>query len=185
MMADRARMPTWLGIGTLALCGLLTACAGEEFGDLKQWMDDSSKSLVGKVEPLPEVKPYEPYIYNAFNLTDPFSPIKLKMERGKASAFAPDTNRPKEPLESFDLEKLKMVGTLERDKAIYALIRTPEPDKTMYRVKVGNYIGQNFGLITSITETEVKLKEIVEDSNGDWVERTSSIVLDETQQEKK
>ncbi|WP_249383916.1 pilus assembly protein PilP [Chitinivorax sp. B] len=167
----------------LFLGSVLAGCAGEEFGDLKTWMDESSRNLRGKVEPLPEVKPYEPYAYEAFNLTDPFSAIKLKMDKSKASAFAPDTNRPKEPLESFDLEKLKMVGTLSRTGVIYALIKTP--DNTMYRVKTGNYIGQNFGLITGVTESEVKIKEIVEDSNGDWVERASAIALDEQQQEQK
>ncbi|MBB5017481.1 type IV pilus assembly protein PilP [Chitinivorax tropicus] len=174
---------TYLLYPVLMASSLLVGCAGEEFGDLKTWMDQESSKLQGKVEPLPEVKPYEPYAYDAFNLTDPFNTIKLKMDKSKSSAFAPDTNRPKEPLESFDLEKLKMVGTLSRAGVIYALVRTP--DNTMYRVKTGNYIGQNFGLITGVTESEVKIKEIVEDSNGDWIERASSIALDEQQQEQK
>lgn len=162
---------------------MLSACGGDEHSDIRAWMEDSSKGLQGKVEPMPQIKPYVPYVYAAFELTEPFSELKLKVERPANGVLAPNANRPKEPLEAFDLEKLQMVGTLERAKVMYALIKTPEG--SMYRVKPGNYIGQNFGLITEISETEVKLKEIVEDSNGDWVERTSTIVLNEHQQEQK
>jgi type IV pilus assembly protein PilP len=162
---------------------LLSGCANEEYGDLRAWMEESARNMHGKVDPLPQVKPYVPYVYAAFDLTEPFSELKLKVERPKNGVLAPNTNRPKEPLEAFDLEKLIMAGTLERANVMYALIKTPEG--SMYRVKPGNYIGQNFGLITEISETEVKLKEIVEDSNGDWVERASTIVLEEHQQEQK
>lgn len=171
------------GLTLLASVLLLAGCAGEEHGDLRAWMEESARNMHGKVDPLPQVKPYVPYVYAAFDLTEPFSELKLKVERPKNGVLAPNTNRPKEPLEAFDLEKLIMAGTLERANVMYALIKTPEG--SMYRVKPGNYIGQNFGLITEISETEVKLKEIVEDSNGDWVERASTIVLEEHQQEQK
>ena len=88
--------------------------------------------------------------------------------------MAPDLNRRKEPLEAFPLEQLKMVGTLSQDKETYALVRA---DKTLYRVKKGNYMGQNFGLITDVNESEIKLKEIVQDSAGDWAERQSVLPL--------
>ena len=84
----------------------------------------------------------------------------------------------KEPLEAFPLEQLKMVGTLSQGNDVYALVRA---DKTLYRVKKGNYMGQNFGLITDVTEGEIKLKEIVQDSAGDWTERQSTLpLLEET-----
>lgn len=178
------RLPNHIvGLTLLSSLLLLTGCANEEHSDLRSWMEESARNMHGKVDPLPQVKPYVPYVYAAFDLTEPFSELKLKVERPKNGVLAPNTNRPKEPLEAFDLEKLIMAGTLERANIMYALIKTPEG--SMYRVKPGNYIGQNFGLITEISETEVKLKEIVEDSNGDWVERASTIVLEEHQQEQK
>lgn len=179
-----ARLTTPISsMALLSLTVILGGCSNEEHSDLRAWMDESTRNMHGKVEPLPQVKPYVPYVYEAFDLTEPFSELKLKVERPKNGVLAPNTNRPKEPLEAFDLEKLVMAGTLERANVMYALIKTPEG--SMYRVKPGNYIGQNFGLITEISETEVKLKEIVEDSNGDWVERASTIVLEEHQQEQK
>lgn len=89
----------------------------------------------------------------------------------------PDFNRPKEPLESFSLETLKMVGMLSKQGEIHAVIKTP--DNAIYHVKKGNYAGQNFGLITQITASEVTLREIVQDSAGDWSERTSALILQE------
>ena len=93
---------------------------------------------------------------------------------GGGGGIAPDLNRRKEPLEAFPLEQLKMVGTLSQGKDTYALVRA---DKTLYRVKKGNYMGQNFGLITDVTDSEIKLKEIVQDSAGDWAERQSVLPL--------
>lgn len=162
----------------------LAGCSGEQFGDLKAWMDESSNELKlkSRVEPLPEVKPYQPYVYDAFSLVDPFNRSKMEIAKKTSGALAPNMNRPKETLEAYDLEKLRMVGTLQRGKDINALIRTP--DGNLYRVKVGSYMGQNFGMVTVINETGVTLKEIVEDSGGDWVERTSVLALDDTEQKK-
>ena len=89
----------------------------------------------------------------------------------------PDLTRPKEPLEAFSLETLKMVGVLSRKGVIHAVIKTP--DNAIYHVKKGNYVGQNFGLITQIGDSEVSLREIVQDSAGDWSERTSTLILQE------
>lgn len=171
---------TILSLSALVLC--LSACDNREFGDIKQWMDESTKNMHGKVEPLPEVKPYQPLVYNAFDLVDPFNRVKLEVAKKGRDALRPNPNRPKETLEAYDLEKLKMVGTLEQQKTINALIRSP--DGNLYRVKLGSYMGQNFGMVTAITERDVTLKEIVEDSGGDWVERTSVLSLDETEQKK-
>ena len=158
MMARLTKLT--LSMALLPMAAMLGGCGNEEHSDLRAWMDESTRNMHGKVEPLPQVKPYVPYVYEAFDLTEPFSELKLKVERPRNGVLAPNTNRPKEPLEAFDLEKLVMAGTLERANVMYALIKTPEG--SMYRVKPGNYIGQNFGLITEISETEVKLKEIVE-----------------------
>ncbi|MDR3412329.1 MAG: pilus assembly protein PilP [Formivibrio sp.] len=170
----------WIGV-SLALLSL-GGCFGDENSDLKAWMKTSSEGLQGKVEPLPEVKPYQPFVYNAFDLVDPFRASKMDFARkgGMSGALAPNTNRPKEPLEAYDLEKLKMVGILQQGKNIQALVSAP--DGNLYRVKLGSYLGQNFGMVVGITETEIKLKEIVEDSGGDWGERSTSLNLEEVGQ---
>lgn len=166
----------------IALLGLaLSACGGSQHDDLVQFVKDAGKDLRGKVEPLPEVKPYEPFAYNGFDLPDPFRPRKLQPAKG-GGGVQPDLNRRKEPLEAYPLENLKMVGTLQQNRITYALIKTP--DKNLYRVKMGNYVGQNFGIITGVTETEVKLTEIVQDSAGDWTEKGTSINLSEEQDQK-
>ena len=158
---------------------LLVAGCSSEIDELKTFVRDSDKGIPRRVEPLPAVKPFEPFAYEGFDLPDPFKPRKLQDKRdGSASGLAPDLNRRKEPLEAFPLEQLKMVGTLSQNKETYALVRA---DKTLYRVKKGNYMGQNFGLITDVTESEIKLKEIVQDSAGDWAERQSILpLLEET-----
>jgi type IV pilus assembly protein PilP len=165
----------------MTLCCLaLTACGGGDMDDLKQFVENSGAGLRGKVEPLPEVKPYEPFAYNAFDLSDPFKPRKIGPGKGKEGGLQPDLTRRKEPLEEFPLESLKMVGFLQKEKLNYALISTPEKD--LQQVKVGNYMGQNFGIITdvvirSISDAEIKLTELIQDSSGNWTESQTSMVL--------
>ena len=153
----------------------LTGCGGSGMGDLQTFVNETGKDMQGKIEPLPEVKAYEPFSYNAFDLPDPFKPRKLSSSGG--GGIQPDLNRPKEPLESYSLETLKMVGTLSKKGVVNVVVRTP--DNAIYHVKKGNYAGQNFGLITKITDGEVTLREIVQDSAGDWSERTSTLILQE------
>ena len=163
-----------------ALVVLLAGCGGEEHRDLKEELANLTKDMRGRVEPLPQVKPYEPVPYTAEGTVDPFRPDRIdvaggpRAPRADAGKMAPDLSRPKEPLEAFPLEQLKMVGTISQGKDTYAIVRA---DKTLYRVKKGNYMGQNFGLITDVTESEIKLKEIVQDSAGDWAERQSILPL--------
>ncbi len=154
---------------------MLAAGCGSQLDDLKKFVRDSDKNLPRRVEPLPSVKPFEPFAYEGFDLPDPFKPRKLAAPKeGPGTGVAPDLNRRKEPLEAFPLDQLKMVGTLQQGNDTYALVRA---DKTLYRVKKGNYMGQNFGLITDVTDSEIKLKEIVQDSGGDWAERQSVLPL--------
>ena len=160
---------------------LLTACGGEPYEDLKQFVKASDNLPRGRIEALPEVKPYEPVAYNAFDLSDPFRPRKVEQSKG-AGGLAPDMNRRKEALEAYPLDNLRMVGTLEQGRGIFALVRTPE--NTLYRVSQGNYLGQNFGFITQITDSSVTLKEIVQDGTGDWSERVSTLQLLEEDQRK-
>jgi len=156
---------------------LLGGCSSD-LDDLKQFVRESDKRVPPKIDPLPAVKPFEPFTYEGFDLPDPFKPRKLSAPKEGGGGLAPDLNRRKEPLEAFPLEQLKMVGTLSQGPDTYALVRA---DKTLYRVKKGNYMGQNFGLITDVTDGEIKLKEIVQDSAGDWAERQSVLpLLEET-----
>ena len=153
----------------------LSGCGSGDMDDLHRFVAETGKDMQGKIDPLPEVKPYEPFSYSAFDLPDPFKPRKLST--GGGGGMQPDLTRPKEPLEAFSLETLKMVGVLSQKGVIQAVIKTP--DNAVYHVKKGNYIGQNFGLITQISDSEVTLREIVQDSAGDWSERTSALILQE------
>jgi type IV pilus assembly protein PilP len=162
-------------LASLGIVLALTACGDGGMDDLRSFVDEAGKDMQGKIEPLPEVKAYEPFTYNAFDLPDPFKPRKLST--GGGGGMQPDLTRPKEPLEAFSLETLKMVGAMSQKGAVHAVIKTP--DNAIYHVKKGNYAGQNFGLITQISDSEVTLREIVQDSAGDWAERTSTLVLQE------
>lgn len=155
---------------------LLTACGGEEFQDLRDFVKNAGANMRGKIPPPPEVKPYEPFIYNNdTSIADPFKPRKPDRSAGHVGINQPDLERPREALEEFSLESLKMVGYLYQDDVGYAVIRAP--DYKLHRVKAGNYIGMNFGLITEVADTGVTVKEMVQDSVGDWSERTSSLQL--------
>jgi len=158
----------------LAIGALVAACGGESHQDLHAWMAEQGKGVKGKLEPLPQMKPYEPFTYNAFDLSDPFKPRKIEPNKS-TSKLQPDLTRRREPLEAFPLESLAMVGTIEKGKALYALVKTPERD--IYQVRQGNYLGQNYGVIVDISDSELKLKELVQDGAGDWAERSSALNL--------
>ena len=158
----------------LGACLLVVGCGGESHQDLRAWMAEQGAGAKGKLEPLPQIKPYEPFAYNAFDLPDPFKPRKIEPGRG-SSKLAPDMNRRKEPLEAFPLESLNMVGSMQQGKTTFALVRTPERD--VFQVRVGNYMGQDYGVVTAITDGEIRLKELVQDSAGDWTERSSTLQL--------
>ena len=154
----------------------LVACSGDKGDDLDKFMATAANDMGKTVEPLPEVLPYTPLQYNTDGIL--YDPFKSRKAANKSGALQPNTNRPKEALEAYPLESLKYVGSLSKSKLSYALIKTP--DNTVQQVKVGNYIGPNFGLITKIDETSISLKEIIQDDlTGDWVERTASINLQE------
>jgi type IV pilus assembly protein PilP len=161
-----------LRLGTLAVAALLAGCGGQTHQDLREWMASQGKGVKGRLDPLPTIRPYEPFAYNAFDLPDPFKPRKVETKGGK---LAPDLTRRREPLESFPLESLAMVGTIEKGRALYALVKTPEKD--IYQVRQGNYLGQNYGVVIGISDSDIKLKELVQDGAGDWTERSSALNL--------
>jgi type IV pilus assembly protein PilP len=159
---------------------LLAACGGEEQGELKQELAAMTKDLRGRVDPLPQVRTYEPVPYKGESMLDPFVPGRIVVAQaagaGGGGGVQPDLNRPKEPLEAFPLEALQMVGTLSQNKDMYALVRA---GSNLFRVKKGNYMGPNFGVITAIDEGHISLKEVVQDSGGDWVERSTTVQMQE------
>ena len=154
---------------------MLTACAQNDYSDLDEFVRNAGVGLQGRVEPLPEVKHYKSFVYGAFELFNPFAPHKNDQVQTVLDGIQPDLSRRKEVLESYPLESLAMVGTLQQKDMIYALIKSPEG--TLYRIKTGNYMGQNFGRISHISESEVKLQEIVQEGVNEWVERTSALML--------
>ena len=164
----------------VAGAALLAACGGEEQSELRQELAAMTKDLRGRVDPLPQVKSYEPVPYKGESMLDPFVPGRIVVAQastgGGGGGVQPDLNRPKEPLEAFPLESIQMVGTLSQNKDMFALVRA---GTNLFRVKKGNYMGQNFGVIMGIEEAQISLKEVVQDSGGDWVERSTSLQMQE------
>ena len=154
---------------------MITACSQNDYSDLEAFIHDSGNGLHGQIDPIPDVKSYRHFTYQAFDIPNPFLPRKSDQAQSTINGIQPDLNRSKEVLESYPLESLLMVGSLQREGSIYALIKSP--DGTLYRVKEGNYLGQNFGKIDQISETEVKLVEIVQGGVNEWTERVSALML--------
>lgn len=154
----------------------LTGCAQDEFADLKTFMAQAGAGGQQALEPLPPVKHQEAFDYKPEDLPDPFRARNLKPSK-TGGALQPDLARPKEPLEQYPLDGLRMVGTIVKAGELYALVHTP--DNTLYRVKRGEHLGQNFGLITRISETGIDIKEIVQDGAGDWTETKATLALQE------
>ena len=163
---------------------LIAGCGSGENEDIKKWMAEASKDMRGKVEKIDEPKKYEPFKYESDKLVDPFNATKVTAmaDAGKqpgsknAGGPRPDLSRPKEVLEAFSIENLRIVGAMQQKGVSYAIIKA---DSSLHRVKVGNYIGQNYGKITKITETEVMVQEMIEDGSGEYVYRDSTLVLQE------
>ncbi|HEX4926714.1 MAG TPA: pilus assembly protein PilP [Burkholderiales bacterium] len=164
----------------LALAALLAACGADEHGDLRKELAEATKDFRGRVDPLPQVKPYEPVPYTSEGEVDPFRPDRIEVAQasrsssGNAALIEEQRKRPPEPLEAFPLESIQMMGTITRDKETFALVKA---GPNLYRVRKGNYMGQNFGVITAIDEAQISLKELVQDGGGEWVERTSALQL--------
>ncbi|MDD5250400.1 MAG: pilus assembly protein PilP [Rhodocyclaceae bacterium] len=160
---------------------LLAACGSEEHSDIKQWMKESAKDMRGHVPPLPEVKPFPVVSYDAGDLPDPFRPSKIEPEKkAGGGGTKPDLERRKEELERYPLEAIKFVGLIRDARLLYAVVMV---DKRIYRVKIGNYMGQDFGMVTDIKtspgldEGKLILKELVQDPSGDWVERETALEM--------
>jgi type IV pilus assembly protein PilP len=158
----------------------LAGCGGEQ-DELTQWMEQQKREAKPSVQPLSPPKKFVPEAYQASSGVEPFSTQKLtvalKQEaRQPNSLLAAEINRRKEPLEAYPLDSMTMVGSVARGGRPYALLRV---DNLLYQVKLGDYLGMNYGKITQITETDVSLREIVQDAAGEWIERNSALQLQE------
>lgn len=158
----------------------LTACAQDQ-SELRAWMQEVRASTPPVQERVDPPKRFEPFKYDNVAKVDPFSVEKLAVvfesgQGGNGSGLRPDLNRRREILEDYPLDTIRMVGHVRNGRKNHALLQV---DKVVYQARVGNYAGQNFGLITRISETEVLLRELVQDAAGDWVERQSALRLQE------
>jgi type IV pilus assembly protein PilP len=171
-------------VGLLVSTALLYGCWGNDQQDTRQWMQEQRNATKPNVPPIPEPKKFTPTPYKNDLSIEPFSNQKLaqalKREASQATAnaalVAPELNRRKEALEGFPLDSIAMVGTMLPKGVPVALVRV---DKLLYQVKVGNYLGQNYGKVTKLTETELVMREIVQDAAGEWIERQASLQLQE------
>lgn len=173
--------------GMSALClGLLAACTPAN-EDIRQWMDEQRRNAKPRVTPLTEPKKYEPMAYTEAAALDPFGierlTTALRRDGGQSGAgdrlIAPELVRRKEPLEAIPLDAMTMVGSLDRSGHKIALVRI---DNLLHQVRSGNYLGQNYGRVTSISESEIVLREIVQDAAGEWIERNTVLQLQEKTQ---
>jgi type IV pilus assembly protein PilP len=158
----------------------LSACGGEQ-DELQGWMEQQRREVKPNVTPLTAPKTFDPQPYLALSQVDPFSTQKLTVAlrqeaRQVNPLLASENNRRKEPLEAFPLDSMSMVGSFMKEGRPYALLKV---DKLLYQVKQGDYIGQNYGKITKISETGLELREVVQDAAGEWTERPGALQLQE------
>ena len=156
-----------------ALAGLiLGGCSGGK-SDLQNWIDTTKKKPGGRIQPLPEVKPYETFVYGESNMRSPFQPQGPNALNGQS--LRPSSRRNREFLEGFSLDTLKMVGTFKVGNQFYGLVQSK--DGLVHKVQPGNYLGQNDGKVTEITGGKISLLEIIPDGLGGYIERPASLAL--------
>lgn len=163
------------------LLSCLSGCSDGGMQDVKQWMAEVKSQTRVSVPKLSEPKKFTPFTYSEKDVVDPFNPTKLtialaKMQPHSNSALKPNMERRREPLESYPLDSVAMVGTVKKAGTTYAVLRV---DKLVFDAKVGNRIGQNFGEILAITDTEVDISERIQDASDEWVERKTTLELQE------
>ncbi len=165
----------WLVLPVLFLGG-----CSRDMSDLEAYVAEVKARPKGAIEPLPEIQTVETFVFDPEGLRDPFAPAKQTPPPRVAvagSGVKPDPSRPREPLESYELDSLRMVGSLKKDGALWALVQTPEG--TIYRVRPGNHMGKNYGRIIRVTEEGIDLVEIIPDGPGTWRERQATVALSE------
>ena len=177
-------MRSLLRLLLISMVALLSACGASTEDELRQWMAEQKSQTRPKIAPISEPKQFKPESYTQVSSIEPFSNQKLtqalKRESTQATAngalIAPELARRKEALESFPLDSMALVGSLTKAGQPVALIKV---DNLLYQVRPGSYLGQNYGRVTKISETEVTLREIVQDAVGEWIERPATLQLQE------
>ena len=160
---------------------LLVGCANEQ-EDILKWMNVQAAGMRGAVKPLPEIKIFPVVDYLAVNDLEPFNAARIepaKPEKRRADDPRLDPDRQREPLEAYSLESLKMVGVLGKGKSTNALIQA---DNALYQVRVGNFMGRNYGKVIAISQDSLELQELIEDLNEGWVEKVTTVQLQERQE---
>lgn len=179
---SRTRRTLARALLSTALALAMTGCSSD-MSDLSQFVDQAKSAKRRPLPKPPELKPHETFTYHDAGLRDPFEVISFNQaqpgseQQRSTSKLRPDESRPKEALEAFPLDSLRMVGVLEQQGSTWALVRAS--DGTIHRIRKGNYVGQNYGKITQISENEVDLVEIVPDGLGGYVERHAALALSE------
>ena len=166
----------------LAATIFCAACGSSSQNEVQEWVKQQRDLARPKIDPLPEPSKFSPHAYRQDGEVEPFSSQKLtqalkrdsNQTSSNAALIAPEISRRKEPLEALPLDSVSMVGSLVRSGQPVALVKV---DNLIYQVKVGNYLGQNYGLIKKITETGLSIREIVQDASGEWIERTAALQL--------
>ncbi len=188
-MSNRSTVKTASALLVVALGAALSGCVNRDKSDLENYVAEVLGRKGGQIEPLPPIKPYERYLYQSAEqgLRDPFTPFLEQEQKQEEIAAAPDAAQQayndeilahnREELEGFELDSLRMVGTLQDDDELWGIVR--DNAGTVHRVQVGNYLGRNFGKILNIQEDRIALREIVKDDEGRWEERDASLALAE------
>ena len=169
-------------VKVLCLClpVFLTACSSDNTSDLRDYVSKVKARPKGRIKPLPEIVPYETYLYQVSHLRDPFTPFVALEEASleiQDSGLQPNVNRKREELEQYSLDSLSFVGHIEKGGKTWALITAP--DKVIYRVRPGNHMGSNYGKILAVTEDSILLNEIIPNGVGGWTQREASLDLSE------
>lgn len=170
--------------GVLLAAALLAGCGAGDEDELRQWVSSERAQAKPRVKPLTEPKKFAPESYQLEGSPEPFNIAKLtqairresSQSASNAALIGPEMARKKEPLESYPLDVMAMVGSLNKKSKPTALLRV---DNLLYPVVVGNYLGQNYGKIVSIGEASIELREIVQDASGEWTERMTTLELQE------
>lgn len=188
MISKRAKHGCRTPLALCLLTGLLAGCAPADMSDLETYTQQVLARPGGRIEPLPELKPYERYLYQSADAKarDPFmgaeeeakaTPKPTEADPKQLALLAEINNRNREELENYELDSLRMVGTLQDKADLWGIIL--DKSGTVHRVKVGNYMGKNFGKILSINEEKIDLREIIGDGQGGYEERDATVALSE------
>ncbi|MDT8382811.1 MAG: pilus assembly protein PilP [Gammaproteobacteria bacterium] len=183
-LEGKSRIRLQIRRSTIARCILaaciivgLSACSDEATVELQEYIADVKSRQKSRIPPLPKPQEFEVFTYNDSTTRNPFEPTVEIQAMESNNGLRPDMSRARDVLEQYALGSLKMMGSLEKNGQLWALIRSS--DGTLYRTTIGKHLGKNNGRITKITETEIELREIVPDGLGGWIERTSTLVASE------